>query len=71
MREFKADNIKTNFSKSFYDLHTLSYDKILKNKGFGIEDVEESIKIVNKINSAKLLLFDNLEAHPFLKRMLK
>ena len=71
LREFKADNIKTNFSKSFHDLHTLSYDKILKNKGFGIEDVEESIKIVNKINSAKLLLFDNLEAHPFLKRMLK
>ena len=71
LREFKADNIKVNFSKSFNDLHALSYDKILKNKGFGIEDVEESIKIVNKINGHKLLSFTNLEAHPFLKRMLK
>ena len=71
IREFKAGNIKVDFSSSFNDLHALSYNRILQNKGFGIQDVEESIKMVNKINKVKLLPSNNLEAHPFLKKLLK
>ncbi len=39
------------FSKGFTDLHTLSYQEILKGNGFGLEDARKSIEIVHEIRN--------------------
>lgn len=41
------------FSKGFENLHSKSYDEILKGNGFSIEDCEQSISVVNKLMRAK------------------
>ena len=72
LREFKVDNKKIDFSKSFNNLHTESYKKIIKNEGFGINDVANSIKAVNiirKIKISKPLV--RSEVHPYLNRIIK
>ena len=39
------------FSNGFTDLHTVSYQKILEGKGYGLVDAKNSIKIVSKIRN--------------------
>jgi len=39
------------FSKGFTDLHTVSYQKILEGKGYGLTDAKNSIEIVSKIRN--------------------
>ena len=36
-------------SNNFTDLHTKSYEYILKNKGYGIDEVKESLKLCEKL----------------------
>lgn len=45
---------KIEFSDKFRELHIESYKKIIKGKGFKIEDVESSLEICNKINNFKI-----------------
>lgn len=72
MREFKVDNKKIDFSKSFNNLHTESYKKILENKGFGIDEVGNSIKTVNIIRKIKISKISDIkEIHPLLKKMIE
>lgn len=47
-----ADNEEVEFSEGFTDLHTVSYEKILEGKGFGLEDVKPSIEIAHGIRNA-------------------
>ena len=67
IREFKVNGKKIDFSNSFNDLHTESYKNIIKKKGFGINDVEDSIKTVNLIKKIKLSEKNDDEVHPLLK----
>jgi UDP-N-acetyl-2-amino-2-deoxyglucuronate dehydrogenase len=53
IREFNVDGKKIDFTSNFNNLHTESYKLIFKNKGFRITDVEQSIRLVNKIKSIK------------------
>ena len=63
-------NKKIDFSKSFNNLHTESYKHILKGNGFGIDDVSNSIKLVNYIKKIKISKISNQkEIHPLLKRI--
>jgi len=39
------------FSGGFTDLHTLSYQEILKGNGYGIEDTKQAIEIVHQIRN--------------------
>ena len=39
------------FSKGFTDLHTISYQKILDGKGYGLVDAKNSIEVVSKIRN--------------------
>jgi len=39
------------FSKGFTDLHTVSYQKIVDGKGYGLADAKNSIEIVSKIRN--------------------
>lgn len=37
------------FSKGFNDLHTVSYEKIIEGRGYGLKDAKNSLDIVSKI----------------------
>ena len=45
----EGENIE--FSKGFTDLHTVSYQEILKGNGYGLSDAKNSIEIVSQIRS--------------------
>ena len=52
---FRALNIEgeeIEFSKGFTDLHTISYQKILDGKGYGLSDAKNAIEIVSNIRNA-------------------
>lgn len=53
-RSMTVDGNEIEFSKGFTDLHTLSYQEVLKGRGFGLEDVRQSIEIVHKIRNKEL-----------------
>ena len=67
-RTFRAITIdleELEFSDGFTELHTISYQKILQHKGFGLAEVRPSIEIVHDIRNAEI---ENLGyKHPFLK----
>lgn len=66
-RSITVDNLELEFSDGFTDLHTLSYNAILKGQGFGLEDNRVAIETVAHIrNAAKSCLLGDY--HPFLKR---
>jgi UDP-N-acetyl-2-amino-2-deoxyglucuronate dehydrogenase len=48
-RTLAIENEELEFSEGFTDLHTLSYDQILKGRGFGIQDARPSIEVVHAI----------------------
>jgi len=48
----EGDSIE--FSKGFTDLHTVSYQKILEGKGYGLKDARNSIEIVSQIRNKKI-----------------
>lgn len=48
-RSLTIENQELEFSEGFTDLHTLSYQEILKGNGFGIEDAKASINIAHEI----------------------
>lgn len=48
-RSIKINGHELEFSKGFSDLHTKSYEKIIKGEGFTIEDVKQSIKLMTGI----------------------
>ena len=63
-RSITIDQEEIEFSTGFTDLHTRSYQEILKGNSFGLDDVQSSIEIVHDIRNAPLL---NLGAkHPLI-----
>lgn len=52
-RSITVDNEEIEFSGGFTDLHTLSYNEILNNKGFRIGEARTSIETVYSIRNAK------------------
>lgn len=49
-RSIRVNGKEIDFTKGFADLHTLSYQEILKGNGFDINECEKAIDLVNKIN---------------------
>ena len=41
------------FSDGFFDLHTKSYEQILKGGGFGIDDAKPALELVHQIRNSK------------------
>ena len=64
-RSITIDGQELEFSAGFTDLHTKSYEQILKGNGFGLEDSEKSINIVHDIRN--LTIGTAGFRHPFLK----
>jgi UDP-N-acetyl-2-amino-2-deoxyglucuronate dehydrogenase len=64
-RSIVIDGEELEFSGGFTDLHTRSYQKILKGHGFGLDDVRPSIEVVSQIRTAKVES-GREDQHPFL-----
>lgn len=65
-RSITVDGKEIEFSKGFTDLHTKSYQEILKGNGYGAEDARKSIEIVHNIRTAKISPLTG-DYHPLLK----
>jgi UDP-N-acetyl-2-amino-2-deoxyglucuronate dehydrogenase len=65
-RSITIDNEELEFSSGFTDLHTKSYEQILKGKGFGMEEAQKSIQIVHDIRNTSITKKRNL--HPFFEK---
>lgn len=53
-RSITIDGEEVEFSGGFTDLHTLSYQEILKGNGFGLSHARKSIEIVHSIRNKEL-----------------
>lgn len=76
-RSITVDGNEIEFSDGFFDLHTKSYEEIIKGKGFGLNEAKQSINIVHTIRNAEALPLKGdyhplaklpLTQHPFKKR---
>lgn len=63
-RSITVDGEEMEFSNGFTDLHTLSYQEILKGNGFGLSEAKNSINIVHDIRNNGMVTQG--EKHPFL-----
>ena len=50
-RSITVDGEEIEFSGGFFDLHTKSYEKIIKGNGYGLSDARQSIEIVHEIRN--------------------
>ncbi|WP_420834719.1 Gfo/Idh/MocA family protein [Aquimarina longa] len=64
-RSIEIDGNEIEFSSGFTELHTKSYEEILKGNGFGLIDARPSIQIVHDIREAELSPLKN-DYHPLL-----
>lgn len=53
-RSLTLNGEEIEFSEGFTDLHTKSYEEILADKGFGIDDARPSIELVHKIRNSPI-----------------
>ncbi len=67
-RSIKVENDEIEFSGGFKDLHTRSYEEILKGNGFGLDDAYGSINIVSKIRKLKPIGLQG-NYHEFCKKL--
>jgi UDP-N-acetyl-2-amino-2-deoxyglucuronate dehydrogenase len=65
-RSITVDGKEIEFSDGFFDLHTKSYENIIMDKGFGLEDSRQSINIVHEIRNAELKTLSG-DYHPLAK----
>jgi len=63
-RSITVDGEEIEFSGGFTDLHTRSYEEILKGNGFGLDEAKSSISIVSSIRNANAVGRQG-EYHPF------
>jgi UDP-N-acetyl-2-amino-2-deoxyglucuronate dehydrogenase len=68
-RSITCEGDEIEFSGGFTDLHTRSYEEILKGNGFGLEENRVAIETVATIRDAKPLGLSG-DYHPFLKQVL-
>ena len=66
-RSIKIEGEELEFTNSFTDLHTLSYQHILNGNGFGLEQARPSIDVVYKIRTMDISNEAKECRHPFLK----
>ncbi|MGE0088188.1 MAG: Gfo/Idh/MocA family oxidoreductase [Bacteroidales bacterium] len=65
-RSISVEGEEIEFSEGFTNLHTLSYNEILKGNGFGLEETRKSIQIVYVIRNSTPIGLKG-DYHPFCK----
>ncbi len=65
-RNLSLDGEELEFSDGFTDLHNVSYQSILTDGGFGLEDSRASVEISHSIRNANVIGLKG-DYHPFLK----
>ena len=68
-RSIKVEGEEIEFSGGFTDLHTRSYEEILKGNGFGLDDAKKSIEVVSTIRNLNPIGLKG-EYHPFVKKVI-
>ncbi len=68
-RSITVEGEEIEFSGGFRDLHTRSYEEILKGNGFGLDEAYGSINIVSQIRKMAPIGLKN-DYHPFCKKIL-
>jgi len=68
-RSITVDGEEIEFSGGFTDLHTRSYEEILKGQGFGLDEAYSSISMVSNIRHAKAVGLSG-NYHPFCKKVM-
>lgn len=68
-RSITVDNEEIEFSGGFTELHTRSYEEILKGNGFGLDEAYGSIKVVSTIRNLTPLGLKG-DYHPFCKKVI-
>ena len=68
-RSITVDGEEIEFSGGFKDLHTRSYEEILKGNGFGLDEAYGSIRTVSTIRNTTAIGLKG-EYHPFCKKVL-
>ena len=66
-RSITVDGEEIEFSGGFTDLHTRSYEEILKGNGFGLQEAKKSIEIVSSIRHLEPVGLKG-EYHPFCQK---
>jgi len=69
-RSISVDGNEIEFSGGFTDLHTKSYEEILKGNGFGLEEAYGSINTVSMIRNLNPIGLSG-NYHPFCKKVIK
>jgi len=67
-RSIRVQEEEIEFSGGFTDLHTVTYQEILKGKGYGLDAAKNSINTVYEIRNAKTQALTN-EYHTFIKKI--
>ena len=67
-RSLTVNGKELEFTDGFEDLHSLSYNKILNNEGFGISEARLAIETVSKIRKFKQITLVG-DYHPMLKQI--
>ena len=67
-RSITVNGEEIEFSGGFTDLHTKSYEAILKGEGYGLKDSRQSIQIVHDIRNASISSLKG-DYHPFLDKL--
>lgn len=67
-RSITVDGDEIEFSGGFKDLHTRSYEEILKGNGFGLDDAYGSIDIVSQIRNINPIGLTG-DYHPYAKKV--
>ena len=65
-RSITINDEELEFSSGFTELHTKSYQQILRGEGFGLDDAKESIKIAQIIRNNSIVVKG--EKHPFVAK---
>ncbi len=68
-RSIRVEGEEIEFSGGFTDLHTRSYEEILKGNGFGLDDAKKSIEVVSTIRNLNPIGLKG-EYHPFVKKVI-
>ena len=68
-RSITVDGNEMEFSGGFTDLHTRSYEEILKGKGFGLDEAYGSIRTVSTIRNLEPIGMKG-DYHPFVKKVI-